>query len=218
MEDIGFGFNFEITNYCQARCNTCHRSNPDGSGNPRTDFQLNHMDISLFENFIRSLPQDKITHIRLFGERGDPMMHPEIEKFIDSVAYRNITLGIATNGGLRQPSWYSHIAQKYNKKIKIIFGIDGIDHETNWKYRTGVNWDRAWSNMMSFKNNGGNTIWQYIIFPWNVHQIDQVIDIANLHGLNLFFIINEKIGDGLLFDIESKEQIKNKLVGLGYQI
>ena len=92
---------------------------------------------------------------------------------------------------MRRPQWFSAMAQRYQKKLGIVFGIDGIDHETNWKYREGVDFNRAWDNLLSFNNYGGRAVWQFIVFEHNWDQVENAIDIAetlNLH--RIVFILN----------------------------
>ena len=118
----------------------------------------------------------KTREIQFCGELGDPMMHPNIEEFIDeSLKYVN-NVTINTNGGLRQPKWYEHAAKKYGKKLYIDWGIDGMDQETNDMYRENVNWQRAMDNMTAWFENNGDGQWDFLIFDWSWHQIPQAIE------------------------------------------
>lgn len=187
-----YSFDFSITNHCQSRCVAC----------PRTDkttrkayswLSLQHVDFEKFKARINNLKilDNANINIQLCGEWGDPMMHPEIDKFIDFLQSCNhISLIVVnTNGGLRQPTWYAKAGREYSK-LYIIFGLDGIDHKTNWMYREGVDFNRAWDNMISFRRHTGKAEWQFIIFDWNYHQIEQAKQIAKEHNVNLSFQIN----------------------------
>ena len=130
--------------------------------------------------------------IEFCGEMGDPMMHPQIEQFIDRTLQTAETLIIHTNGGLRQPKWYAYIAKKYaGRNLLIKWGIDGCDHDTNWKYRKGVNWQRAMDNMISWTQSGGDGKWAFLLFDWNWHQIPQAKSMANDIGCDLQFQMTE---------------------------
>lgn len=216
---VDTGFEIAPTTYCQARCYACQRCESNWSGKVRADLKLTHMEHTLFENIVNQIantyPIDNISHIRLCGESGDPMMHPEIEQFITTVLSRYTRVGIQTNGGLRKPEWYAKIGELYKNRVTIIFGIDGTDHDTNWKYREGVDWNRAMDNMISFNTAGGTCVWQFIIFPWNIHQIDKAMKIARETNIDLRFIVNGKDGPGVIDD-ETREQVMQKIADLGY--
>lgn len=212
-------FDISITSYCQAFCAGCQRN--DISGNKNKDLIEEHMS---YENFCFILGQidqlDSQKIIKFCGEFGDPMMHPDIEKFIDRALKTTDDLTINTNGGLRQPRWYEHIAQKHsNKKLKIEWGIDGIDHDTNWLYRRGVNWQRAMDNMKSWTAAGGQGRWIFLVFGWNYHQIPQAINMAKDIGVDLTFSLtideNGITGTRPGPDLESAKKILSEY---GYEL
>jgi molybdenum cofactor biosynthesis enzyme MoaA len=212
---------FEIapTTYCQARCYPCQRCETGWTGKVRSDLKITHMPIALFNNIVTQIfdtyQSNKITHIRLCGDAGDPMMHPDIEQFVKSVLVGCQHVGIHTNGGLRQPAWYTHAGEAYGEHLYIMFGIDGTDHDTNWKYREGVDWQRAMDNMLAFKKAGGYTIWQFVIFPWNLHQIEAAAAIANDNSIKMKFIVNDKDGPGELTEFERNIALQ-KIKELGF--
>ena len=119
------------------------------------------------------------------------MMHPEIDTFLEYLEGCDhiYEVMLNTNGGLRQPAWYERAAQQY-KKLYIVFGLDGIDHDTNWLYRKGVDFNRAWENMLAFRKHSDTVEWQFIIFTWNFHQIEDAKRIAKEIDVTLFFVIN----------------------------
>ncbi len=167
---------FALTTYCQARCRSCARTNSD-TGEKVDWLKLEHMDINMFKNVIEDTNKELDT-IEFCGEYGDPCMHPNIEEFIKVGSPHCRRIEIYTNGGLRKPEWYKYIAENYKDKVKITFGIDGANHNTNWKYREGVDWNRAIDNMKSFFQNGGGGRWEYLIFSWNWNEIPLVKQIA----------------------------------------
>lgn len=182
-------FDIEISSYCQAFCAGCQRNNDDNTPNPLHVNQ--HMNYDDFCTLIDTITQStKIQHIQFCGEFGDPLMHPELTKFIDKVV-KNTYLVIHTNAGLRSPAWISDLAKKYRTRMEIKFGIDGCDHETNWKYRKGVNWQRAMDNLTAWTQSGGRGYWAFLLFDWNYHQIPQAIQMAKDIGCDIKFQITE---------------------------
>lgn len=186
-------FDFAITTHCQAACRSCPRTDPD-SGTTASWLKVEHMPYEVFSNIIDSsqIINESAFHAIFCGEYGDPMMHPEITKFIDKAFEQFHTIEINTNGGLRKPEWYEMIAKKYKDNLQINFGIDGTDHETNWKYRTGVDWERAMNNMLAFHKHGGIATWHFLVFEWNWHQLPEVERISKDNGLGVMYKINNR--------------------------
>jgi organic radical activating enzyme len=181
---------FTITSYCQAKCPSCPRTDED-TLETHSWLKLEHMDVSVIEKIVSSNWWDpENTKIKICGETGDPLMHPKINHILEIFLQQNVNVRIATNGGLRNSDWYKFWAEKYDGKLCILFGIDGVDHDTNSKYRIGVDTDRAFKNMMSFHNAGGEAIWQFIAFEFNKHQIDEWNKQCLRHGLGRHFIVN----------------------------
>lgn len=185
-------FDFAITSYCQARCRSCMRTD-EQTGETVNWLTPEHMKIEDFEKVLQgsSLITNTLERLEFCGELGDPMMHPDIDKFLEvGFKYANEII-IDTNGGLRQPAWYDRAVQLYGRKLHINWGIDGVDHDTNWKYREGVNFERALDNMTMWFEQGGRGQWHFLIFDWNWHQIPDAIQLAkSIPNCELMFKMN----------------------------
>lgn len=183
-------FDFALTTYCQAKCRSCARTNPD-TGEKADWLELRHMDLNVFRTTLEATKMD-IHGVQFCGEFGDPMMHPDIEKFIDVGLEYAENVQINTNGGLRSADWYQRMAKKHPRTLYIKWGIDGTDAETNSKYREGVDWNRAMSNMRSWFGAGGQGSWHFLVFDWNWHQIPTVRQIADELGCQLNIKVNNR--------------------------
>ena len=192
LEDYQYDFDFAITTHCQAKCRSCPRTNKL-TGEVQSWLQVEHMAVETFEKAINSshIVNKFGGKLTLCGEYGDPMMHPKIDSFLDIGTKKFKWVSINTNGGLRQPLWYSKAAKTY-QNLAIDFAIDGIDHDTNWKYREGVDWQRAMDNMKSFRDNGGRTHWHFLIFEWNWHQLDSVEQMSKELDIPVMYKINRR--------------------------
>ena len=208
----------EITTYCNARCKRCPRTNPE-TGAAIDWLVQEHMSLDTFKMIFnnQNAASNKLRHVKLCGQYGDPMMHPHINEIIEyTLEDKNVSMLINTNGGLRNASWYKSIAEKYGRRIYIIFGIDGLDHETNWKYREGVMFDKAYANMVSYQQSGGETSWQFIVFSWNVHQIEDVYKQATELGVELTYIVDLEYAEELRIQSDYKiEELKQRFSNLG---
>lgn len=183
---------FAITTYCQAKCRACPRTNEE-TGKTADWLVLEHMSIEDFTKNIKSFNQINLTDINFCGELGDPMMHPEIDSFLDESLKYATRVTISTNAGIRKPNWYAYSAKKYKEKLDIKFAVDGASHEINWHYREGVVFDKAIENMTAYFQNGGIGKWKFLIFDWNWHQIVDAYNIAkNEVGCDIEFAFNTR--------------------------
>lgn len=190
-EYTNHSIDFALTTYCQAKCRSCARTN-QYTGEKESWLQLKHMDLDVFRQTLESSPNVHIADIEFCGEFGDPMMHPQIDKFIETALEFAPSVRISTNGGLRTPDWYESIAKKYKNRLEINFAIDGATHDVNWMYREGVDWHRAIDNMTSYMSAGGWGSWWFIIFEWNWHQIPEANSLANDIGIELMVRYNNR--------------------------
>ena len=182
---------FALTTYCQAKCRSCARTNED-TGEKEDWVKLKHMDLNVFEKRLANLKNVELDDIEFCGEFGDPMMHPQVDNFIETALNYAPEVTISTNGGLRTPDWYESIAKKYKQRLKIDFAIDGATHDVNWLYREGVDFERAINNMKAFTNNGGYAKWLYIIFDWNWQQVTLAKQMADNMNIKIIFRYNNR--------------------------
>lgn len=186
---------FNITTYCQAKCPTCARTLE------LDKIKLSHTPIELFEKVVNNLADD-VDRIILCGELGDPMMHPDIDKIIDIAHSTGRFVQIHTNGGLRNSNFYKFLAEKY-ERLGFSFGIDGLSQKINEIYRVDVDWKRAWENMTTwFEQSTKDAInwshrhrrgeWQFLVFSWNKHELNDVLRIAETMNIPLMVRVNRR--------------------------
>ena len=204
---------FAITTYCQAKCRSCQRTNPD-TGETADWLTPTHMPYDLFDKIVNNC-SDNLTIAQFCGELGDPMMHPQITKFVDRIFSKKgmNRLIINTNGGLRDPEWYTRMGDNYKQRLSIAFGIDGMSHDTNWKYREGVNWQRAIDNMVALSKTKADLEWHFLIFEWNWHEVEEAYNFAKKHNINIIFKFNKRhIGLISYKNKKACEKILEKLI------
>ena len=208
---IRYAIDFWLTTYCQARCRSCARTNPE-DGTEAQWLDKEHMSLDTFVNRLSGF-DEYLEYIQFCGEMGDPCMHPKVNDFITRSFDYTDEVHVLTNGGLRQPDWYAELAEKYtdfrgkHTGVYFKFGIDGTDQETNEMYREGVNFQRAYDNMKAYFNAGGNGTWHYLIFEWNWHDIPNAIEMAKDLGTDINFKFNGR-GHGLITPENKKMAVK----------
>ena len=172
-------FELGITSHCNAGCSGCDRTDRD-TRKARQELKLTHAPTIKIKQCIDESIEYflDLKTIKFCGDRGDPMMHPDIEELIEYVC-DNFQLTINTNGSIRNPDFYKRIV---NENLRIMFSIDGLE-DTNHIYRYGCNWDNIWNNLTSYCNAGGYAQWDFLVWSHNWHQIPKVKEEAKKLGI-----------------------------------
>ena len=174
----------EPTDFCNAACPQCARE---------TEITFNKQDIHhLTVEQIKKLVSDDtilgLDKMYMCGVYGDPAAGKhtlEILEYFRSIN-PNITLGMNTNGSLRDASWWKNIADLTNtQKDYVVFSIDGLE-DTNHIYRINTNWTRIMSNVQTYIAAGGRAHWDMLVFNHNAHQVDQAQELAKSMGFKWF--------------------------------
>ena len=204
---------FCITTYCQSKCPTCPRTN--ASTLELSDFiTLQHMPFPTWFSVIDRVDWSR-KEIQFCGEHGDPMMHPDIEKFILASTERAWITTVNTNGALRNKKFYQDLYEKVEDsdygELSFVFAIDGLTQETNEKYRIDVNFKKAWENFLTcVEIDSRLTYWDFLVFEHNWHELEDVIRIAKELSVSLDIKVNR--GEyALLTSDEGKQHVKNVL-------
>lgn len=184
----------EPTSYCNAKCPHCprfditHHDVFESTGKIHPDLTLSHCDIPAIIKNLDLANLQNLSNVILEGDKGDPMMHPQIEDLIDAFcrcpSQPNVVL--TTNGSIRPPSWWAKLAQKCYSNLEVVFSIDGL-HDTNHLYRVGLDYDRILNNANSFIANGGRAIWKMLAFKHNHHQLAAAEQLSKTMGFAGFY-------------------------------
>jgi len=132
-------FQIEPTNHCPMNCVMCPRQ--------FMKRKLGFMDFNLYKKII---DQVKVydTHIQLH-HFGDPLMHPQIDKFIKYAHDRGIKINCSVNPILLTREMSARLVDSGLDRIYI--SLDSVDDESYKKIRgTRANYDRAVSNIRYF--------------------------------------------------------------------
>lgn len=179
---------FDLTNFCNAACPECVRE-IDNLCKPFLDKDMLPLEVIKEKITAKILP--RLRKIRFCGSFGDPLTHSKLyeitKHFIDE--WPEIEIELSTNGGLKNIKQWEKLAELYQGKRYVIFGIDGLE-DTNHKYRVNVNWNKLQQNVNAFIKAGGHAQWQFIAFPWNEHQIFQAREVSISQGFQKFYVVS----------------------------
>jgi len=194
---------FEITSHCNIKCPQCSRIRPDGE---LADFiELKHWNT---DKILPNLELDSLTSlqfVKIEGDNGDALMHPNFEQIIDTVLNCNSrpNILVLTNGSLRTAAWWHALGAKFPDRLIVQFSIDGLD-DTNHLYRVGASYKKIIENAQAFVNGGGVATQRCLIFDHNQHQIEQIVDTAKTIGFKQLIV---KPGDLFRFQNQNSWQV-----------
>lgn len=171
----------ELSSLCNAKCSACMRTMLDKFERPYYKGNLNMNDL---QNWFDSLEM-KNTKIKMCGVLGDPMINPELEDILFYFLFeKNVReIEMSTNGGTRSLEFWKKLgllSKNSNKRFYIHWAIDGA---TRNDYRENVNLERVWQNVNAYHSTGGHSIWQYIIFDYNEHEVELARSMAKDNGM-----------------------------------
>ena len=160
------------------------------------DVDLNNSYLSI-EDIKKTFLPDRWTHldeIVFCGNVDEPVINPDV---IDIIKYfyhldnKDKDIWVHVNGGSRNESFWNELGElskELNNRLTVVFGIDG-DEETNHLYRKNVDWKTLQKNWRAYISGGGRAAWQFIVFKWNQHQINDIKKLSESEGFARFGII-----------------------------
>ena len=160
----------ELSSLCNAKCSACMRTILDKSNKY---YYKGNLSIADIQKWFDELNLEN-TKIKMCGVLGDPMINPDLYEILFYFLYeKNVRdIEMSTNGGTRTTDFWKDIgmlSKKSNKRFYIHWAIDGA---TRNDYRENVSLKKVWQNVDAYHSTGGHSIWQYIIFDYNEHEVD----------------------------------------------
>lgn len=166
----------ELSSMCNALCLGCQRTNSQNYNSVKECIPKKHIvEVSTFKNLLTSNIMSSLEVLEFCGSIDEPLIHPQFFEILDT-AYSvnsNFSITIHTNASLRSEKDWARLANSLSrfKSHDVHFSIDGLE-DTHAIYRQWTNYNKIISNAKSFISAGGFAIWQYLVFPWNNHQVE----------------------------------------------
>jgi MoaA/NifB/PqqE/SkfB family radical SAM enzyme len=181
---------FELSNLCNALCLGCVRTDTTNYNESKSIIKDKKLvSLETFEKLTSDPLMSSVELLEFCGTIDEPLMHPEFFEILE-IAKKintNFKIVIHTNASLRPKKDWTRLAKllKTFKSHRILFSIDGIDEQHEF-YRQKTNYKKIIENAQSFISAGGFAVWQYLVFPWNTHQVDQAKEISQTLGFREF--------------------------------
>jgi len=174
----------EPTTVCNAACPQCDRENALlYDKNKPCELSLNDIKKLVPKQLVRNL--DKMFMCGNFGDPAAAKQCLEIYQYFKT-ENPNITLGLNTNGGIKNVNWWENLANVFTGMYDyVVFSIDGLE-DTNHLYRKNVKWHKIIENAGAFIANGGVAHWDMLVYQHNQHQVDNAEQLAREMGFSWF--------------------------------
>lgn len=168
----------ETTTKCNAACPMCLRTVCGGKANPYlplTELRMSDIRSIFSEDFVRQLKR-----MYMCGNYGDPIIAQDTLEIFTYFREINpkIRLKMFTNGSARDQKWWGRLATVVDQ---VHFSIDGLE-DSNHIYRRGTQFSKIMESAKAFIANGGNAIWDYIVFRHNEHQVEEAKALSESMG------------------------------------
>jgi len=206
----------EVTSRCNAKCIMCPRTTLDG-------WQNGDMPLDTFLSMATCF--ELANHIHLQGW-GEPLLHTELGKMIQSVKSTDTKVGFTTNGQLLS----SEKAKEYiDLNLDIIaVSLAGADKQSHEAIRMGTDFERIIKNIHDIsdlkaqrRSKLPSVIISFIMLRSNIDQLSKVIELAaglgadRIVATNVDFITCHEIEKLKIFDLKDgnrEEDNYNKLI------
>ena len=203
--------NCDTSSLCVLQCANCSRTfNPNDSTEQKRK-RLDRIRIG------RPMPIEdfnKIIHffdnILFCGQISDPVRHPKFKQFLDIMAQNpDKKLAISTAAHQKNIEWYEDAFNRHGDNVTWTFGLDGLPN-TSFLYRIKQNSQLIYDAMLLGAKLGKNVRWQFIVFDYNEHQIEEAKKIAKEHGITFLLIVSNRSQNGFPSPQKYKEKYLEK--------
>jgi len=165
----------ELTDKCNARCPQCVRTNIE-TGKPQGWILKKELTLKDIKKIIPLTDLASIEKVNFCGNYGDPLIATDIISICDYILKNSKSrIELHTNGSMQSEDWWWELCTKfhdYNNRIRICFGIDGVNQEQHSRYRVGTNFDKIINNATMCIDAGIEVFWDYLVFKHNENDID----------------------------------------------
>ena len=201
----------ELTTNCNARCPQCSRTDHNNNVQKFPWLKLQQVSLKQFKTWFSPKDFLHIQNIHFSGTYGDPGMCKDLKDIVQYIIENGTTtVSINTNGGIRDTDFWFDIGAIGQKRLRIIFDIDGINQEMHSFYRRGVDLNKVLENMEAASMTPAKIDVLTVLFKHNQDYLEQIEELGRKHGATGFDSVegnNFKDGPRYRFiDEEGNEQ------------
>lgn len=198
----------EITSFCNAGCPSCERNQERKQTYLIPELNKEILDEKKIKKWF-DYDFKNLETVHLCGNIDEPILHPrilDIISFFEKKVKKHVI--ISTNGYGRDVNFWKELA-KHN--VVVIWGLDGLE-DTNHIYRRNLNWKRIERNFRIYNSSNGRSIWQFLVFEHNEHQVDQAKEIAEKENFKMFNPIFSNRENKIVKSVTVKNKEQEKII------
>ena len=208
------GMWLDLSTYCNAKCPQCHRTNADGL--EKADWlPLIQWSFDEFKNMFPEKTLQHINHFDICGTWGDPIMNKDIFKIVKYIMDNSrARVLINTNGSFRNPDWWWELGLlgKAEKRITVMWAIEGITQEQQCFYRQDTNLNLILENMETFSLAGGLSQVFTVVFKHNEKDLYNIAEMVKGRGAeDIFFVQSNRFYENNKFKFIDKTGMEKAL-------
>ena len=185
--------NIDLTYKCNLGCSQCMRNvleGEDKSAKQKFKDKVSHSSDLPLKDLDKIL--DFFDSVGFCGGLSDPIFYPYIHQLLTKCSkfdYKTYTIHTAATQ--KNIQWYDETFNITPRNVTWVFGLDGLS-DTSHIYRKRQNSPLLFDAMMLAAKKNIKVEWQYIVFPYNEHQIDQAKTISKSNGINLTLLYSNR--------------------------
>lgn len=200
--------NIDLTNKCNLGCTQCMRYALEDPNLRGTDKHKRIQDTvnSSYDISLQDLHKliDFFNKISYCGNISDPIFYKWFDELLEiSKNYPKKRFQIHTAASQKNFAWYKKHLDNTPKNTKWIFGLDGLP-DTSFNYRRRQNSQLVYDAMIYGAEHNVRVVWQFIVFPYNEHQIETAKKIAEQYKMGIWFVYSNRDENGKILDKEIK--------------
>tara|TARA_E500000318_G_scaffold101016_1_gene104203 strand:- start:1553 stop:2206 length:654 start_codon:yes stop_codon:yes gene_type:complete len=171
-----------VTNFCNAGCPQCDRTNPNGC-TVNDWLPLTQWSLSDFKKAFPVRILDQLDEVQFCGTWGDPMMLKDMYQICEYiVSQTRCAIEITTNGSIREENYYWDLGVLCGKRLKMWFDVDGIDQKMHSHYRRKTSLKKVLNNMQTLGTTWATPMAQTVVFEHNRPFLKQIEDLVMKNG------------------------------------
>ena len=177
--------NVDLSSKCLLQCVYCQRQSWSEQHGAIGRNKVKISSDMPFEDFQKIGKTFKKMH--LCGQISDPIYHPHLLQYLRYASDNNIQIQVHTNGTGKNNQYWKDI-YSIKKRMRFVFGIDGIDQKTVNLHRVGQNFHQSFKAMLLGSQSHHTICWQFIPFRHNEHQLKRAKDIASKYNIQFLIL------------------------------
>jgi MoaA/NifB/PqqE/SkfB family radical SAM enzyme len=174
----------ELSTFCNARCPQCSRTEELDNVKKKEWLPLTSVTIAKFKKWFPPKDLNNIKNYHFSGTYGDPGMCKDLYKIVSYIIDNSTTatISINTNGSMRDENFWWDIGAKGQKRLTMIFDVDGINQEMHNFYRRGTTLSKVLNNMSAVLDTPAKVTVFTVLFKHNQNYLDDIRDMCNNLG------------------------------------